>query len=104
MNASSSGSTGTFGNPGRLHGVCARRDLADRFGPRWVVMGGAFLVAISWAINSTASSLPVLYTAAAIGGIGTGCPGRRGLAAGITAAGLRVSTRRAPRIRPCTSD
>jgi OFA family oxalate/formate antiporter-like MFS transporter len=75
--------------------------LVDRFGPRWVVMAGAFLVAISWAINSTASSLPVLYTAAAIGGIGTGCvygtcvgnalkwfPGRRGLAAGITAAGF----------------
>src|SRR5882757_7207453 len=75
--------------------------LVDRFGPRWVVMGGAFLVAIAWSINSVASSLPVLYVAAAIGGIGTGCvygtcvgnalkwfPGRRGLAAGITAAGF----------------
>src|SRR5882757_3267078 len=75
--------------------------LVDRFGPRWVVMGGAFLVAIAWVINSSASSLPVLYAAAAIGGIGTGCvygtcvgnalkwfPGRRGLAAGITAAGF----------------
>src|SRR5215468_6307507 len=75
--------------------------LVDRFGPRWVVMGGAFLVAISWGINSVAASLPVLYVAAAIGGIGTGCvygtcvgnalkwfPGRRGLAAGITAAGF----------------
>src|SRR5712672_3829516 len=47
--------------------------LVDRFGPRWVVMGGAFLVAIAWSINSVASSLPVLYAAAAIGGIGTGC-------------------------------
>src|SRR5882757_4702841 len=75
--------------------------LVDRFGPRWVVMGGGFLVAIAWVINSNASSLPVLYVAAAIGGIGTGCvygtcvgnalkwfPGRRGLAAGITAAGF----------------
>jgi MFS transporter, OFA family, oxalate/formate antiporter len=75
--------------------------LVDRFGPRWVVIGGAFLVAIAWVINSGASSLPVLYFAAAIGGIGTGCvygtcvgnalkwfPGRRGLAAGITAAGF----------------
>jgi OFA family oxalate/formate antiporter-like MFS transporter len=75
--------------------------LVDRFGPRWVVMGGGFLVAIAWVINSNASSLPVLYAAAAIGGIGTGCvygtcvgnalkwfPGRRGLAAGITAAGF----------------
>ncbi|HWM67066.1 MAG TPA: oxalate/formate MFS antiporter [Steroidobacteraceae bacterium] len=75
--------------------------LVDRFGPRWVVMGGGFLVAIAWVINSNASSLPVLYVAAAIGGVGTGCvygtcvgnalkwfPGRRGLAAGITAAGF----------------
>src|SRR5579859_5123388 len=75
--------------------------LVDRFGPRYVVIGGAFLVAISWIINSTAASLGVLYFAAAIGGIGTGCvygtcvgnalkwfPGRRGLAAGITAAGF----------------
>jgi MFS transporter, OFA family, oxalate/formate antiporter len=75
--------------------------LVDRFGPRWVVIGGAVLVALSWGINSTASSLGVLYVAAAIGGIGTGCvygtcvgnalkwfPGRRGLAAGITAAGF----------------
>jgi OFA family oxalate/formate antiporter-like MFS transporter len=75
--------------------------LVDRFGPRYVVIGGAFLVAIAWVINSGASSLPVLYFAAAVGGIGTGCvygtcvgnalkwfPGRRGLAAGITAAGF----------------
>jgi OFA family oxalate/formate antiporter-like MFS transporter len=75
--------------------------LVDRFGPRWVVMGGAFLVAIAWSLNSVASTLPMLYVAAAIGGIGTGCvygtcvgnalkwfPGRRGLAAGITAAGF----------------
>ena len=75
--------------------------LVDRFGPRWVVMGGSVLVAIAWVINSGASSLPMLYAAAAIGGVGTGCvygtcvgnalkwfPGRRGLAAGITAAGF----------------
>jgi OFA family oxalate/formate antiporter-like MFS transporter len=75
--------------------------LVDRFGPRWVVLGGGILVAIAWVINSSASSLPVLYAAAAIGGVGTGCvygtcvgnalkwfPGRRGLAAGITAAGF----------------
>jgi MFS transporter, OFA family, oxalate/formate antiporter len=75
--------------------------LVDRFGPRWVVIGGAVLVALSWAVNSTVSSLGMLYVAAAIGGIGTGCvygtcvgnalkwfPGRRGLAAGITAAGF----------------
>jgi MFS transporter, OFA family, oxalate/formate antiporter len=75
--------------------------LVDRFGPRWVVIGGAILVALAWVINSSADSLPILYFAAALGGIGTGCvygtcvgnalkwfPGRRGLAAGITASGF----------------
>jgi len=75
--------------------------LVDRFGPRWVVISGAVLVAIAWLMNSVAGSLPELYIAAAIGGIGTGCvygtcvgnalkwfPGRRGLAAGFTAAGF----------------
>jgi OFA family oxalate/formate antiporter-like MFS transporter len=75
--------------------------LVDRFGPRWVVIAGSILVAVAWVINSGASSLPVLYFAAAVGGIGTGCvygtcvgnalkwfPGRRGLAAGITASGF----------------
>jgi OFA family oxalate/formate antiporter-like MFS transporter len=75
--------------------------LVDRFGPKWVVLGGGILVAIAWVLNSSASSLALLYFAAAIGGVGTGCvygtcvgnalkwfPGRRGLAAGITAAGF----------------
>ena len=75
--------------------------LVDRFGPRWVVLAGAVLVAAAWVLNSAASSLPMLYFGAALGGIGTGCvygtcvgnalkwfPGRRGLAAGITAAGF----------------
>jgi MFS transporter, OFA family, oxalate/formate antiporter len=75
--------------------------LVDRFGPRWVVLGGAILVTVAWVMNSSASSLSSLYFAAALGGIGTGCvygtcvgnalkwfPGRRGLAAGITAAGF----------------
>jgi MFS transporter, OFA family, oxalate/formate antiporter len=75
--------------------------LVDKFGPKWVVMGGGILVAIAWVLNSTASSLTLLYFAAAIGGVGTGCvygtcvgnalkwfPSRRGLAAGITASGF----------------
>ena len=75
--------------------------LVDRFGPRWVVIGGGIMVAIAWVMNSSADSLTTLYVAAAIGGIGTGAvygtcvgnalkwfPGRRGLAAGITASGF----------------
>jgi len=75
--------------------------LVDRFGPKWVVLGGGILVAIAWVLNSNASSLTVLYFAAAVGGVGTGSvygtcvgnalkwfPGRRGLAAGITASGF----------------
>jgi OFA family oxalate/formate antiporter-like MFS transporter len=75
--------------------------LVDRFGPRWVVLGGALLVASAWVLNSVASSLALLYVGAALGGIGTGCvygtcvgnalkwfPGRRGLAAGVTASGF----------------
>src|ERR1700733_1058638 len=75
--------------------------LVDRFGPRPVVIGGAILVALAWMLNSVADTLTLLYLAAAIGGIGTGSvygtcvgnalkwfPRRRGLAAGITAAGF----------------
>ena len=75
--------------------------LADRFGPRPLVMVGAFLIALCWIIYSRAATLSMLYLGAAIGGIGTGlvygtCIGnavkwfekRRGLAAGLTAAGF----------------
>jgi MFS transporter, OFA family, oxalate/formate antiporter len=75
--------------------------LVDRFGPRPVVVIGGILCAIAWAMNSIADSLPFLYLAAAIGGIGAGAvygtcvgnavklfPDRRGLAAGLTAAGF----------------
>jgi MFS transporter, OFA family, oxalate/formate antiporter len=75
--------------------------LVDRFGPRWVVVIGGLLCGIAWAINSVADSLPLLYFAAAIAGLGAGAvygtcignavkwfPGRRGLAAGLTAAGF----------------
>jgi len=75
--------------------------LIDRFGPRVMVCGSGFLVAIAWMINAYADSLALLYLAAAIGGIGAGViygasvgnalkwfPDRRGLAAGLTAAGF----------------
>ncbi|MPW20918.1 oxalate/formate MFS antiporter [Paraburkholderia sp. CNPSo 3157] len=75
--------------------------LVDKYGPKPVVVGGGLLCALAWLINSMASSLPLLYVAAAIGGVGAGAvygtcvgnalkwfPTRRGLAAGITAAGF----------------
>ncbi|HLJ65048.1 MAG TPA: oxalate/formate MFS antiporter [Stellaceae bacterium] len=75
--------------------------FVDRFGPRIVIAVGGVLVAIAWAINSVASSLPMLYLGAVISGIGAGAvygtcvgnalkwfPDRRGLAAGFTAAGF----------------
>jgi MFS transporter, OFA family, oxalate/formate antiporter len=75
--------------------------LIDRFGPRVMVCGSGVLVAIAWVMNAYANSLTMLYLAAAIGGIGAGViygasvgnalkwfPDRRGLAAGLTAAGF----------------
>ena len=75
--------------------------FVDRFGPRFVVMAGGVLVAIAWALNSVTSSLTMLYAAAVISGIGAGAvygtcmgnalkwfQGRRGFAAGLTAAGF----------------
>ena len=75
--------------------------LVDRYGPRWVVVSGGVLCALAWSINAIADSLSLLYVAAALGGVGAGAvygtcignavkwfPGRRGLAAGITAAGF----------------
>jgi len=75
--------------------------VIDRLGPRVVVCAGGVLVGIAWALNSVADSLVMLYVGAVIGGIGAGAvagasygnalkwfPDRRGLAAGLTAAGF----------------
>jgi MFS transporter, OFA family, oxalate/formate antiporter len=75
--------------------------LVDRFGPRFTISGAGVLVGAAWVMNSYADSLLMLYAAAAIGGVGVGMvyggsvgnalkwfPDRRGLAAGLTAAGF----------------
>lgn len=75
--------------------------LADRFGPRPLVMIGGIMIGFSWVLFSWADTLSMLYIGGMIGGIGTGlvygtCIGnalkwfqsRRGLAAGVTAAGF----------------
>src|SRR5882757_5374635 len=75
--------------------------LVDKLGPRPVIAIGAIFAGIGWVLNSYAASLTALYVAAVISGIGAGCvygtcvgnalkwfPDRRGLAAGLTAAGF----------------
>jgi MFS transporter, OFA family, oxalate/formate antiporter len=79
--------------------------LVDVFGPRLVVLVGGILCGIGWTLNSYAGTLTALYVAAAISGIGAGavygtCVGnalkwfadRRGLAAGLTAAGFGMGS------------
>jgi OFA family oxalate/formate antiporter-like MFS transporter len=75
--------------------------LVDKFGPRPVVAAGAVMAGLGWVINSMASELWQLYAAAVVSGLGAGCvygtcvgnalkwfPDKRGLAAGLTAAGF----------------
>jgi MFS transporter, OFA family, oxalate/formate antiporter len=79
--------------------------LVDKFGPRWMIVGGGILCGIAWVLNSFASTLGMFYFAGIIGGIGAGAvygtcignavkwfPGRRGLAAGLTAAGFGMGS------------
>ena len=73
----------------------------DKWGPRPVVLFGGLLCALGWITNAYAATLPMLYLGAAISGVGAGAvygtcvgtalkwfPDRRGLAAGLTAAGF----------------
>ena len=75
--------------------------IIDRFGPNRITMVGGVLVAISWIIFSHATTLFTFYGGAVVGGVGAGIvygctvgqalkwfPDRRGLAAGLTAAGF----------------
>jgi MFS transporter, OFA family, oxalate/formate antiporter len=75
--------------------------LIDKFGPKLMVGIAGALIAIAWVLNAYADSLTLLYLAAIVGGVGAGViygasvgnalkwfPDRRGLAAGLTAAGF----------------
>ena len=75
--------------------------FVDKYGPRVVTLLGGLLCGIGWVMNSYATSLTMLYVAAAVCGTGAGAvygtcvgnslkwfPDRRGLAAGVTAAGF----------------
>lgn len=73
--------------------------LADRFGPRRLVIAGAFLAGGGWVINAHATELRHIYIGNVVAGTGAGIvygvsignalkwfPDRRGLAAGLTSA------------------
>src|SRR6202048_4663448 len=75
--------------------------FVDKYGPRLVVLIGGILCAIGWAINAEATTLNGYYLGMIVAGIGAGAvygtcvgnalkwfPDKRGLAAGITAAGF----------------
>ncbi|GAC1658430.1 MAG: oxalate/formate MFS antiporter [Candidatus Elarobacter sp.] len=75
--------------------------IIDRFGPTRITIVGGVLVGISWVMFAMATSLWTFYIGSAIGGVGAGIvygctvgqalkwfPDRRGLAAGLTAAGF----------------
>jgi MFS transporter, OFA family, oxalate/formate antiporter len=75
--------------------------IIDRFGPTRITIVGGILVGISWIMFSQATSLWTFWIGSAIGGVGAGIvygctvgqalkwfPDKRGLAAGLTAAGF----------------
>jgi MFS transporter, OFA family, oxalate/formate antiporter len=85
--------------------VPAEGYIVDRIGPRWMIVGGGALAGLSWVLNSYADSLAMFYFSGIVGGIGAGAvygtcignavkwfPGRRGLAAGLTAAGFGMGS------------
>jgi OFA family oxalate/formate antiporter-like MFS transporter len=75
--------------------------FVDKYGPRLVVLVGGVLCGLGWFINAKATTLNGFYLGMIIAGIGAGAvygtcvgnalkwfPDKRGLAAGITAAGF----------------
>ncbi|HMJ40666.1 MAG TPA: OFA family MFS transporter [Pseudolabrys sp.] len=75
--------------------------FVDKYGPKIVIFFGGVLCGIGWVMNSYAGTLSAYYAAQIIAGIGAGAvygtcigtalkwfPDKRGLAAGITAAGF----------------
>ena len=75
--------------------------IIDSIGPSRTTLLGSVMIAIGWWLCGVATNLPTLYTGAVFGGLGAGFiysaavgnalrwfPDRRGLAAGLTAAGF----------------
>jgi OFA family oxalate/formate antiporter-like MFS transporter len=85
--------------------------LAERFGPRRILIAGGVLAGMGWTINAGTSSLTQLYAAQVLAGCGSGIvysisvgnalkwfPDRRGLASGLTAAAFGAGS--AATVRP----
>src|ERR1700746_1236345 len=79
--------------------------FVDKYGPRIVVLVGGVVCPLGWAANAQATSLNGYYLGMIIAGIGAGAvygtcvgnalkwfPDKRGLAAGLTAAGFRAGS------------
>jgi MFS transporter, OFA family, oxalate/formate antiporter len=75
--------------------------IVDRIGPRWMILAGGVATFLAWFIDSHATSLAMLYLGGAIAGFAGGAvygtsvgnalkwfPDKRGLCAGLTAAGF----------------
>jgi MFS transporter, OFA family, oxalate/formate antiporter len=75
--------------------------LVDRFGPKLIVLLGGIVAGLGWVGSGQAESLTALYLSYALSGLGAGIvygtavgtalkwfPDRRGMAAGLTAAGF----------------
>ncbi|AWN43611.1 oxalate/formate MFS antiporter [Methylobacterium durans] len=75
--------------------------FVDKYGPLVVVLFGGVLCGVGWVVNAYASTLNMFYVGQVIAGLGAGAvygtcvgnalkwfPDKRGLAAGITAAGF----------------
>ncbi len=75
--------------------------IVDRIGPRWMVLAGGVATFLAWFIDSHATSLGMLYLGGAVAGFAGGAvygtcvgnalkwfPDKRGLCAGLTAAGF----------------
>ncbi len=79
--------------------------LVDRLGPRWIMTAAGLVVGISWIWSSKVTSIPELYIAYGLGGVGVGgvygasigtaakwFPDRRGLTAGLVAGSYGFGT------------
>jgi MFS transporter, OFA family, oxalate/formate antiporter len=79
--------------------------LVDRLGPRWIMTIAGVIVGVSWIWSSKVTSIPELYLAYGLGGVGVGAvygasigtaakwfPDRRGFAAGCVAGSYGFGT------------